>query len=161
MATSSFADNSTNVFTITVNGNTNIHRSSTKKKSKLNILITLFYFILIIIIIVITGVVYMLVTRLGIGNKDIDNSKYENMKAIYSKDVLEIVCELDIPAGNIAVGRDYRTFFNYHPEYHPNPIKIVEMINYNSTIILQLARDLDGDEINYIKNTLKIIKKLL
>ena len=122
-----------NQTTKTTNGYTNIHTSSTKKKNKLNILITLFYFILIIIVVVISGVVYMLVTRLGIGNKDIDNSKYENMKAIYSNDVLEIVCELDIPAGNIAVGRDYRTFFNYHPEYHPNPIKIVEMINYNST----------------------------
>jgi hypothetical protein len=31
----------------------------------------------------------MLVTRLGIGNKDIDNSRYENMKAIYSNDVFK------------------------------------------------------------------------
>lgn len=34
-------------------------------------------------------------------------------------------------------------------------------INYTNNIVLQLARDVDGDEINYIKNTYKKIKTLL
>jgi sugar phosphate isomerase/epimerase len=33
--------------------------------------------------------------------------------------------------------------------------------NYNGSIILQLARDVDGDEMNYIKNTYNKIKELL
>jgi hypothetical protein len=31
---------------------------------------------------------------------------------------LEIVCELDIPPGNIAVNRDYRTFFNSNDHFN-------------------------------------------
>ena len=105
-----------------------------KKKSSsiFSIFITLFYYFLFIIVLVVCVIIYFLITRLGIG-KGIDNTLYENMKPIYDSNVLDIVCELDIPPGNIAVGRDYRTFFNYHPEYNPNPIKIVEMINFNSS----------------------------
>jgi len=41
---------------------------------------------------------------------------------------------------------------------HLNSLK---NINYTDNIILQLARDVDGDEINYIKNTYQKIKTLL
>jgi len=40
-------------------------------------------------------------------------------------------------------------------------IDSLKNINYIDNIILQLARDVDGDEINYIKNTYKKIKTLL
>jgi L-ribulose-5-phosphate 3-epimerase len=42
-----------------------------------------------------------------------------------------------------------------------NIIDSLKNINYTHNIILQLARDVDGDEINYIKNTYENIKKLL
>ena len=40
-------------------------------------------------------------------------------------------------------------------------IDILKKNNYHDNIILQLARDVDGDEINYIKNTYNKIKELL
>jgi hexulose-6-phosphate isomerase len=40
-------------------------------------------------------------------------------------------------------------------------IDSLKNINYTDNIILQLARGVDGDEINYIKNSYKKIKKLL
>jgi L-ribulose-5-phosphate 3-epimerase len=40
-------------------------------------------------------------------------------------------------------------------------IDSLKNINYTDNIILQLARDVDGDEINYIKNTYQKIKTLL
>jgi hypothetical protein len=40
-------------------------------------------------------------------------------------------------------------------------IDSLKNINYIDNIILQLSRDVDGDEINYIKNTYKKIKTLL
>jgi sugar phosphate isomerase/epimerase len=40
-------------------------------------------------------------------------------------------------------------------------IDSLKNINYTDNIILQLARDIDGDEINYIKNTYQKIKTLL
>ena len=116
--------------------NDEIDNKKTNKRKKSNIIfnvfVTLFYITVIILVAIISFVMYFLTTRLGFGKIN-NNSKYENMNPIYDDDVLEIVCELDIPPGNIAVNRDYRTFFNYHPEYNPNPIKIVEMVNFNSS----------------------------
>ena len=40
-------------------------------------------------------------------------------------------------------------------------IDSLKNINYTDNIILQLARDVDGDEINYIKNTYQKIRTLL
>ena len=125
-----------------VNNNNNNNNNNDKKKKNIvinkrndifSIFMTIFYIINVIIIIIVSIIIYFLIARLGFGKINNNNNKYNNMKPIYNENVLEIVCELDIPPGNIAVNREYRTFFNYHPEYNPNPIKIIEMINFNST----------------------------
>src|SRR5262249_46268812 len=40
---------------------------------------------------------------------------------------LEVVADLPLPPGNIAVAKDGRVFFTFHPEGHP-PIKLAELV---------------------------------
>ena len=45
-----------------------------------------------------------------------------------SASVLEVVAELDLPPGNIAVSADGRIFFSFHPEAAP-PVQVAELVN--------------------------------
>ncbi len=44
---------------------------------------------------------------------------------IFRKDSIEVVANLSGPPGNIAVSRDYRIFFTFHPDGNPD-IKVAE-----------------------------------
>ncbi len=56
------------------------------------------------------------------------------MTPILPESALDIVAELDTPPGNIAVSETNRIFFNFHPEYQPNPTKIAELLNRTSWV---------------------------
>jgi sugar lactone lactonase YvrE len=45
-----------------------------------------------------------------------------------SASVLEVVADLDLPPGNIAVSADGRIFFSFHPEAAP-PVQVAELVN--------------------------------
>ena len=74
---------------------------------------------------------YFVLTRLGFGDK-FPQQQLEKMKPILSERELEIIAVLDTPPGNIAVSGAGRVFFNFHPEYNPQPIKIAELVNKTS-----------------------------
>ena len=71
---------------------------------------------------------YFVMTRLGIGSV-FPSQRLDDMPPVVSETELQIVAELDTPPGNIAVSKNGRVFFNFHPEYKPNPIKIAELKN--------------------------------
>jgi hypothetical protein len=58
----------------------------------------------------------------------------DEMTPILPESALDIVAELETPPGNIAVSATNRIFFNFHPEYHPNPTKVAELLNRTSWI---------------------------
>jgi len=45
-----------------------------------------------------------------------------------SASLLEVVADLDLPPGNIAVSADGRIFFSFHPEAAP-PVQVAELVN--------------------------------
>jgi hypothetical protein len=63
---------------------------------------------------VITAIVYLLITRLGLG-KPFPVPKYASATPLLPESSLEVVAELPLPAGNIAVSQSGRIFFNFHP----------------------------------------------
>lgn len=48
-------------------------------------------------------------------------------EAVFHADTVEVVAELPQPPGNIAVSKDHRIFFSFHPEADPE-IKVAELI---------------------------------
>lgn len=77
--------------------------------------------------VVVMTIVYFLLTRLGLGSIFPAQPEYFAMPAVLDETALEIVAELPIPPGNIAVSQSGRIFFNFHPEYNPSPDKIAEL----------------------------------
>lgn len=69
---------------------------------------------------------YFLVTRLGVG-KSFPPQPYTQSNAVLPPESLQLVAELPIPPGNIAVSRTGRVFFNFHPEYGPKTVKVAEL----------------------------------
>lgn len=51
-----------------------------------------------------------------------------NSDPLLREDDLEIVANLPIPPGNLAVSESGRIFFNFHPEFNPSPTKVAELI---------------------------------
>ena len=72
------------------------------------------------------GLYHFLHSRFGYG-EDFPNTVYSRLMPSTSF-APETVVELDSPPGNIAVSRNGRIFFNFHPEYHPST-KIAELQN--------------------------------
>lgn len=52
-------------------------------------------------------------------------------KPLFPASAVELVAKLDEPPGNIAVSRDGRVFFSFHPEARPDR-KVVEWVNGNA-----------------------------
>lgn len=72
-------------------------------------------------------IVYFAITRLGFGSRFPKQTNFTDMKPVMSSKDLEVVAELPIPPGNIAVSSKNRIFFNFHPEYSPATIKVAEL----------------------------------
>jgi len=77
------------------------------------------------------------------------------MHPVLPESSLHVVAELDIPPGNLAVSSKNRIFFNFHPEYNPNPIKIAELtskstfkpfpsLNFQNDIVTCLSMRIDS-----------------
>jgi hypothetical protein len=79
------------------------------------------------LILFVIPIVYFAITRLGFGSKFPKQSFFADMKPVMSSKDLEVVAELPIPPGNIAVSSKNRIFFNFHPEYSPAIIKVAEL----------------------------------
>lgn len=83
---------------------------------------------IVISVVISSPLFYLLYTRLGLGAPFPSQPFLEASSPILPETALEIVAELPIPPGNIAVSSRGRLFFNYHPEYHP-PVKVLEIRN--------------------------------
>lgn len=69
----------------------------------------------ILLVLLLTGVGYILVTRLGFGHPFPTQRSLQKAVPLLPESALEIVAELPVPAGNIAVSQSGRVFFNFHP----------------------------------------------
>jgi hypothetical protein len=67
-------------------------------------------------------------THLGIG-KSFPVQPMQSMAPLLDESVLEVVAILNTPPGNLAVNKDNRVFFTFHPSYKPYPTKIAELVN--------------------------------
>lgn len=83
--------------------------------------------VIVSLILFVAPIVYFAITRLGFGSKFPKQSVFADMKPVMSSKDLEVVAELPIPPGNIAVSSKNRIFFNFHPEYSPATIKVAEL----------------------------------
>lgn len=90
-----------------------------KKGAKRAILIFLKIFIIAVLVIVL-----FVRIRYGGGNADFPD---RTGNPIFSENVLEVVADLDLPPGNLAVSSDGRLFFSFHPEARPD-VKVAELI---------------------------------
>jgi hypothetical protein len=70
--------------------------------------------LVLIVITVLIGLGYLLVTRLGFG-RPFPDQNYHKLAPLLPESSLEVVAELPTPAGNIAVSKTGRIFFNFHP----------------------------------------------
>lgn len=52
-----------------------------------------------------------------------------DLKPLLGGDALEIVAELPYPAGNVAVAKDGRLFFSFHPQGNKGDIKVAELVD--------------------------------
>ena len=68
------------------------------------------------------------VTHLGIG-KSFPVQPMMSMAPLLDESVLEVVAILPTPPGNLAVSKDNRVFFTFHPTYKPYPTKVAELVN--------------------------------
>ena len=80
----------------------------------------------LVVSIIFFPIVYLLFTRLGLGSHFPVQQNFIDSKPLLDESALEVVAELPIPPGNIAVSENGRIFFNFHPEYDPK-IKIAEL----------------------------------
>lgn len=74
---------------------------------------------------------YFLITRLGFGKYFVHQEFLYRVPMITESDI-EVVAELPLPPGNLAVSSSGRIFFNFHPEFSPSPTKVAELINTES-----------------------------
>lgn len=94
---------------------------------KSNSMVSLKFFLYFIVSIIFM-LTYFIVTRLGFG-KYFRNQSITSQVPLLPSSVLEIVAELPIPPGNIAVSNNGDVYFNFHPEYDPKEVKIAKLIN--------------------------------
>jgi sugar lactone lactonase YvrE len=107
-----------------------------------------------VLVLIVSVVAYLLLTRLGLGD-DFPSAVYSAMPPL-SQMKPEIVANLPTPPGNIAVSKNGRIFFNFHPEYKPE-VKIAEFlgndkyaafpnISFQSEIVTCLSMRIDSSE---------------
>lgn len=106
---------------------------------------------------VVVALLVFLYTRLGFGGPFPSQSQFTESPPLISESALEIVAELPIPAGNLAVHKNGRIFFNFHPEYGTTDIKIAELTSkreyvpfpsakFQNEIVSCLSMRLDSDD---------------
>ena len=76
-------------------------------------------------VIIATSIIYILLTRLGIGNH-FPIQDFDSQVPLLPSSSLEIVATLPMPPGNVAVSSKGIVYFNFHPEYNPY-IKIARL----------------------------------
>jgi hypothetical protein len=82
--------------------------------------------VITILILVIMFALYRMQVFLGNGGTQLPN-RLQGKQPEFQAEHLESVLELDTPPGNVAVARDGRVVFNFHPEYsHPSGAKIAQ-----------------------------------
>jgi hypothetical protein len=72
---------------------------------------------------------YLLYTRLGFGTTFVEQPFLTQSSPVLPESALEIVAELPVPPGNVAVSSKGRIFFSYHPEYG-NTLKVLELVQH-------------------------------
>jgi hypothetical protein len=72
-------------------------------------------------------IIYLIYARMGYGRYSSFRSEITALEPILSEKELEVIAELPLPPGNIAVSRRNRIFFNFHPEFRSGTIKIAEL----------------------------------
>lgn len=82
---------------------------------------------ILLVVVLLSPFAYVLVTRLGLGAPFPSQPAFAAMDAILQPSLLEVVAELPMPPGNLAVSSNGRIFFNFHPEYGPSDVKIAEL----------------------------------
>ena len=81
----------------------------------------------VLVIVLISPVLYVLCTRLGLGSLFPYQGEFIQAEPLLPDTALEIVAELPMPPGNIAVSSNGRIFFSFHPEFGPADIKVAEL----------------------------------
>jgi sugar lactone lactonase YvrE len=78
---------------------------------------------------ILVAVVLLVSIRLFLGGGEY----YEDISTapLFGEDKLEIVATLEMPPGNLAVSKEGRLFFNYHPFSGPQVSSVFELINGN------------------------------
>ena len=78
-----------------------------------------FFSVLLFLVSLASFVIFILLyARMGMGGYLPAQPTFAT-EAILPESVLEVVAELPLPPGNIAVSRTGRIFFNFHPDYDP------------------------------------------
>lgn len=109
---------------------------------------------IILISIILLFIGGFLLTRMGFGSYPVPSQRIFSTEPYLMESDLEVVAELPIPPGNIAVDNNGRVFFNFHPEYSPFPTKIAVLLNstsyapypslqYQATIVTCLSLRID------------------
>jgi sugar lactone lactonase YvrE len=80
-----------------------------------------------LVVLLLSPFLYALITRLGLGSRFPVGSHFREMKPSLPSSALEIVAELPMPPGNVAVSSGGRIFFTFHPEYSPRDVKVAEL----------------------------------
>jgi len=102
------------------------HASSRKKVMMNKLMLPLS---ILLVLALLSPFAYVVFTRLGIGSLFPVQSDFITSIPILPSNSIEVVAELPMPPGNIAVSSSGRIFFNFHPEYGPGPssIKVAEL----------------------------------
>lgn len=82
-----------------------------------------------LIAVLLSPFLYILLTRLGLGSPFPNQAEYKSAEPLLHESALEVIAELPMPPGNIAVSSSGRIFFNFHPEFGPKDTKIAELLS--------------------------------
>jgi hypothetical protein len=114
------------------NNSSNKPKAKTTKPGK-SLVSTIFYrcvyIVLFILGVLFSMITYLLLTRVGLGK---EFSSQTIPPPLLNESSLEIVAELPIPPGNLAISQQGRIFFTFHPQYQNLPsylYNIAELIN--------------------------------
>lgn len=89
---------------------------------------------ILLVLALLSPFVYVVLTRLGVGSFFPVQPEFVGSLPVLDPGSLEVVAELPVPPGNIAVSSSGRIFFNFHPEFGPGPssIRVAELKSKNS-----------------------------
>ena len=83
--------------------------------------------LIVAICIGITPLIYLIYERMGLGNFSPNHAELSDLTPMLPESALEIVAELPLPPGNLAVSSKGRVFFNFHPEFDLQGTKVAEL----------------------------------